>query len=197
MKSFLQKLIDEFFAYLDCIVFAWPGYSGNKLRLWLVLARIGKIGRSCYIERLCFFRGLANMSFGSRVSIGSGSHFFADKGSIQIGNRAFFNINCNINASVGGRISIGSNCLFGPNVVIHSSNHRYDNILVPIVEQGHNCADIYIEDNVWLGANVIVLAGVTIGEGAIVAAGAVVTEDVPRFSIVGGVPAKFIKSRHE
>jgi acetyltransferase-like isoleucine patch superfamily enzyme len=197
MKSFLQKLIDEFFAYIDCIVFAWPGYTGNKLRLWLVSSRISKIGKNCYIERSSFFRGLSNISFGSGVSIGLNNHFFADKGSIQIGNRTFFNINCNINASIGGVINIGSNCLFGPNVVIHSSNHRYSNISIPIIEQGHDCADIQIEDNVWLGANVIVLAGVTIGEGAVVAAGAVVTKDVPKFSIVGGVPAKFIKSRNE
>jgi acetyltransferase-like isoleucine patch superfamily enzyme len=197
MKSFLQKLIYEFFAYIDCVVFGWPGYSGNKLRLWLVTSRIGRIGQNCYIERLTFFRGLANMSFGSGVSIGSNSHFFSDTGKIIIGNRTFFNINCNINASIGGIIEIGSHCLFGPNVVIHSSNHRFNNLSLPIIEQGHDCADIRIEDNVWLGANVIVLAGVTIGEGAVVAAGAVVTQDVPKFSIVGGVPAKFIKSRNE
>jgi acetyltransferase-like isoleucine patch superfamily enzyme len=196
MKSFIQKLVNEFFAYIDCIIFAWPGYSGNKLRLWLVSLRIGKIGRNCYIERLSFFRGLANISFGSGVSVGSGNHFFSDKGKIIIGNKTFFNINCTVNASIGGMIDIGSNCLFGPNVVIHSSNHRYSDISVPTIEQGHDCADIRIADNVWLGANVIVLAGVTIGEGAVVAAGAVVTQDVPEFSIVGGVPAKFIKSRN-
>ena len=197
MNSFFQKIINEFFAYLDAIVFAWPGQSGNKLRLWLVSSRIHTIGKNCFIERLSFFRGLGNMSFGSGVSIGTSNHFFADKGTIRIGNKTFFNINCNINASVGGVIDIGSNCLFGPNVVLHSSNHRYRDVSMPVIEQGHDCADIHIKDNVWLGANVIVLAGVTIGEGAIVAAGAVVTQDVPEFSIVGGVPAKFIKSRNE
>ncbi len=197
MNFFFQKISNEFSAYIDSIVFAWPGHTGNKLRLWLVSSRIKKIGQNCYIERLSFFRGLGNMSFGSRVSIGSGNHFFSDNGSVSVGNKTFFNINCIINASVGGTIEIGSNCLFGPNVVVHSSNHRYADITIPINEQGHTCADIHIEDNVWLGANVIVLAGVTIGEGAVIAAGAVVTQDVPKLAIVGGVPAKFIKSRNE
>lgn len=57
--------------------------------------------------------------------------------------------------------------------------------------------DIVVEDDVWLGENVIVLSGVTIGQGAIVAAGAVVTKDVPPYAIVGGVPAKVIKYRFE
>ena len=55
--------------------------------------------------------------------------------------------------------------------------------------------DVMIEEDVWLGANVTILKGVTIGRGSIVAAGAVVTKDVPRYSIVGGVPAKIIKQR--
>jgi acetyltransferase-like isoleucine patch superfamily enzyme len=62
-------------------------------------------------------------------------------------------------------------------------------------EQGVTRSFIKIGDDVWLGAGSTVLAGVTVGRGAIIAAGAVVTKDVPSFSIVGGVPAKIIKSR--
>ena len=52
-----------------------------------------------------------------------------------------------------------------------------------------------IEDDCWIASNAVILAGVTIGKGSVVAAGAVVTESVPPFSVVGGVPAKLIKSR--
>ena len=185
----------EIRAYVDAIVFSWPGYVGDRLRIAILSSRSKMIGEKCYIARLTHFRGSKNISFGSMVSVGTNCYFFADQGTISVGNRTSFNINVNINASVGGAIRIGDNCLIGPNVVIHSSNHKYVNREIPIRDQGHDCADINIEDNVWLGANVIVLAGVRIGTGSVVAAGAVVTNDVPEFSVVGGVPAKIIKNR--
>lgn len=191
----LNKIIAEINAYVDAVTFAWPGFIGDRLRAWVIASRSNAIGEKCYFARQTHFRGLKNISFGSQVSIGSGSYFFADQGSIHIGSKTSFNINSQVNASVGGAIHIGNNCLIGPNVVIHSSNHRYGSRDIPIREQGHDFADIYIEDNVWLGANVIVLAGVRIGQGSVVAAGAVVNKDVPEFSVMGGVPAKILKSR--
>jgi len=65
----------------------------------------------------------------------------------------------------------------------------------PIRDQGHRPGEIIVEDDVWLGANVTVIGSVRVGQGAVVAAGAVVTKDVEPYSIVGGVPAKFIKKR--
>lgn len=191
----LQKILSEIYAYIECIVFAWPGYIGNKLRAWVIRSGAGSAGSKCYVERGAHFRGLKNMVFGSEVSIGSNSHFFADIGNISIGNRTSFNINCNLNASVGGNIQIGSNCLIGPNVVMHTSNHKFDNLTIPIRDQGHVCADIHIADNVWIGANVIILSGVTIGEGAVIAAGSVVNKNIESNTVAGGIPAHFIKKR--
>jgi acetyltransferase-like isoleucine patch superfamily enzyme/SAM-dependent methyltransferase len=136
------------------------------------------------------------MHFGRGVTIGSSSFFAAaGVGTIVVGDRVSFNTNVHVNASVGGAIRIGDDCLVGPNVVLRSADHRFDLADVPIREQGHRVADIVIEDNVWIGANVTVVGGVRIGKDAVVAAGAVVTRDVAPMVIVGGVPAKVLKAR--
>lgn len=191
----VKKILSEIYAYIEWIVFSWPGYIGNKLRVWVLASCAKSIGSKCYVEKNTHFRGLKNISLGSQISIGSGSYFFSDNGTIMIGNRTSFNINCNLNTSIGGNLSIGSNCLIGPNVVMHTANHHFNNKDIPIRDQGHAVADIRIADNVWIGASVIILSGVTIGEGAVIAAGSVVTKDVENNTVVAGVPARFIKNR--
>ncbi|VUX54863.1 putative enzyme [uncultured Woeseiaceae bacterium] len=104
-------------------------------------------------------------------------------------------MNVHINASVGGAIRIGENCLFGPNVMMRTANHRYDNPDLPIRQQGHATNDISIEDDVWISGNVVILGGVHIGRGAVIGAGAVVTKDIPSMAIAIGIPAKVIKFR--
>lgn len=114
--------------------------------------------------------------------------FQADFGrNIHFGKNVFVNAGCKFQDH--GGIYIGDNALIGHNCVMATINHdprpshRADNIPAPI----------HIGHNVWIGANVTILGGVTIGENAIVAAGAVVTKDVVPNTVVGGVPAKFIK----
>ena len=85
--------------------------------------------------------------------------------------------------------------MMGPRVNLLAENHNFERTDIPIKAQGVRRSFIAIGDDCWLGANCTILAGVTIGQGSIVAAGAVVTSDVPPFSIVGGVPARLIKSR--
>jgi galactoside O-acetyltransferase len=104
-------------------------------------------------------------------------------------------MNAHINASDGGEIRIGRDCLIGPNVVMRTTNHRYERTDIPMYMQGHDAGSIVIEDNVWIGANVILLPNITIGSGAIVGAGSVVTKSVPTMTIAAGVPARIIKSR--
>ena len=106
---------------------------------------------------------------------------------IKIGENVFINSGCKFQDQ--GGLVIGDDVLIGHNVVIATLNHNQDpdkrGNLMPL--------PVKIEDKVWIGSNATVLPGVTIGEGAIVAAGAVVTKDVAPRSVVGGVPAKFIK----
>jgi acetyltransferase-like isoleucine patch superfamily enzyme len=94
-----------------------------------------------------------------------------------------------------GKINIGKYCLIAPNVVIVGSNHNFDDKNELIRKQGVSSRGITIGDDVWIGANATITDGVNIGKGAIIAAGAVVTKNVEEYTIVGGVPAKFISKR--
>lgn len=94
-----------------------------------------------------------------------------------------------------GGVSIGDRTLVGYGTKILSSNHNVPMLPDRIFNSGHTKAPVVIGQDVWLGANCIILPGVTIGEGAIVAAGSVVTKNVPANVFVGGVPAKIIKER--
>jgi len=118
-----------------------------------------------------------------------------DNGVIEIGDRVSLNANVYINACIGGCIIVGNDVLIGPNVVMRTSDHVTAALDKPIREQGHVKGHITLEDDVWLGANVTLVGGTLIGRGAVVAAGAVVTRDVQPYTIVGGVPAQFIKAR--
>ncbi|MEN9571749.1 MAG: hypothetical protein RL172_2980 [Bacteroidota bacterium] len=101
-----------------------------------------------------------------------------------------------MNAVVPGNIIIGSNVMMGVSVTIFGSNHAFDRTDIPMIEQGYKSyPPVIIEDDVWIGNNVIVLPGRIIKEGTIIAAGTVLTKDYPAYSIVGGNPSRLIKSR--
>ena len=115
--------------------------------------------------------------------------FYTDCGkNIHFGQNVFVNSGCRFQDQ--GGIWIGDNALIGHNAVLATLNHDPD----PAKRGNLIPAKIVIGNNVWLGANVTVLPGVTIGDGAIIAAGAVVTKNVPANAVVGGVPARVIKS---
>ena len=95
-----------------------------------------------------------------------------------------------------GGVEIGDRTLIGYRSQILSANHEIPPNRGKIFNAGHIPNKITIENDVWIGANCIITPGVEIGEGAVVAAGSVVTKNVKSFTIVGGVPAKLIKSRN-
>ncbi len=115
--------------------------------------------------------------------------FYTDFGkNITFGKDVFINSGCHFQDQ--GGITIGDGCLIGHNVVLATINHD----LMPENNRKNHYAPIHIENHVWIGSNATVLPGVTIGDWAVVAAGAVVTKDVPEQTVVGGVPAKLIKT---
>jgi acetyltransferase-like isoleucine patch superfamily enzyme len=93
-----------------------------------------------------------------------------------------------------GGVQIGDRVYTSPFTQIIAVNHVFDDPNRPFVEQGITAEGIIIEDDVWLGAGAVITDGVRVGKGAVVAAGAVVTKDVPPHTVVGGVPAKPIKT---
>jgi acetyltransferase-like isoleucine patch superfamily enzyme len=96
-----------------------------------------------------------------------------------------------------GGVSIGKRTLIGYRTQILSANHTIPPIGEPFPISGDNFKKITIKNDVWIGANCIITAGVTIGEGSVVAAGSVVTKDIVPNSINGGIPAKLIRMRPE
>ena len=115
--------------------------------------------------------------------------FYTDFGrNIHIGKNVFINSCCHFQDQ--GGITIDDGTLIGHNVVLATINHD----LYPNNNRRNHYAPIKIGANVWIGSNATILPGVTIGEWAVVAAGAVVTKDVPPYTVVGGVPARIIKT---
>lgn len=114
--------------------------------------------------------------------------FYTDFGkNITIGEDVFINACCHFQDH--GGITIGDGCQIGHNVVFATLNHG----LTPEDRKTTYPAPIVLGKNVWIGSNATILQGVTIGDNAVVGAGAVVTKDVAPNTVVGGIPAKFIK----
>lgn len=110
-------------------------------------------------------------------------------GAVNIGN----NSRIGIGNVIIGPVTIGNNVILAQNIVISGLNHNYTDVETPIYLQGETVAIITIEDDCWIGANVVITAGVTIGKHCVVAGGAVVTKDIPPFSVAVGNPARVVK----
>src|ERR1035437_6366375 len=110
-------------------------------------------------------------------------------GDVLIGDRTRMGIS---NVLIGP-ITIGNDVMLAQNIVMSGLNHGYQDITIIPHKQPVTKKKIIIEDEVWIGANSVIIAGVTIGKHAVVAAGSVVTKNVPAYSVVGGNPAKVIK----
>lgn len=160
-----------------------------------------RVGKNFILENNVSINALSNqgINIGDHVSIARDSIIFctgiiSQKGTgITIGNRT----GINARAYLGGQggITIGNDVIMGPNVQIFSENHNFDQPGIPIKEQGVTRKAVSIGNGCWIGAGTTILAGVEIGEGCVVAAGSVVTKSVPANKVVGGIPARIIKSR--
>lgn len=131
------------------------------------------------------------LSFGSNVYVDDYCSFECIEGNVYVGDNTFFNTNNKIVSLK--KISIGSNCLFGPNVGIFDHDHRFDISDIPIISQGYNTKEINIGNNIWIGSNCTITRGVKISDKVVVAANSVVTKDITTKGVYGGLPAKFIK----
>lgn len=158
-------------------------------------------GKNLIIEDNVFINALSydGISIKDNVSIARnctliGTGIISQKGKgISIGN----NTGINAGAYLGGQggIEIGDNVIIGPGVQVFSENHNFSDLNINIKDQGVSRDGVVIQNDCWIGAGAIILAGVTIGSGCVIAAGSVVTRSVASDSVVAGVPGKILKSR--
>lgn len=194
LKNIMQKIslyIIKMFAVLP--------YLYDKVLFWFYRRAMRHCGEGVYMRpSQSDMKGLHNLSVGDGTSIPKGSVFYCTQAPLTIGKKV----------------------IFGPRPTIITGDHRIDIIGKYIIDvtdeekkslrvkvEGLKINDdgnvngnpydlpVVIEDDVWVGANVTILKGVTIGRGSVVAAGAVVTRSCPPYSIIGGVPAKVLKMR--
>ena len=156
---------------------------------------------SATIEDGCYIQALSKkgIEIGNNFSLGRNSVIECTGVIRELGEQLIIGDNVGIaaNAFIGvrGKIKIGSNTIFGPNVSIHAENHNFQDINKPIKLQGETRKGVTIGEDCWVGSKAIILDGVTVGNHSVIAAGAVVTKDVPAYAVVAGVPAKVIKMR--
>lgn len=178
------------------------GMAAIEAGVRLVFAGNIKLGKNVYLDQGVYLHALPG-----GISIGEGTflmhhttlHVFnfrrLPQAGITVGKNCFLG-EFNVIRGQGG-VHIGNDVYTGPMVQIVAVNHVYNNPDVPIREQGITAQGIVIEDDVWLGANVVVVDGVTIGRGSIIGAGSVVTTNIPPYSIAIGTPAKPVKDRRQ
>jgi acetyltransferase-like isoleucine patch superfamily enzyme len=158
--------------YIGVLLRWFPGFEGIALRSGFYRMLFARLDGFAFIYPGAYLDHTMNIHAGRSLALNTG-----------------------VFISARAPVTFGNGVLVGPNVVIVSSNHRYDMTDRPISEQGHELAPITIGDDCWIGANAVILAGVNVADGTIVSAGAVVTRDTEPYSIVGGSPAARIGER--
>lgn len=150
----------------------------NKLLMAIFKPLFSNAGKNCVFSQSCSYFTYEFIQMGDDVFIGKNAFFSSAK---------------------EAEILIGNDVMIGPGVTILCGDHEIGQVGVTMTKATHdpkkNSKSVAICDDVWIGANSVLLKGIIVGEGAVVAAGSVVTKDVPEYVVVSGVPAKFMKNR--
>ncbi len=174
------------------------GYLRRRLGLSLARLRFHRVefGVRCDVRadaRMLVARG-ATVRFGDGCVLDRGFDLEC-RGRITVGPGTIFGHHCTVAADE--RVEIGRDCLLAELVSIRDHDHAFGAMDASIVRQGRSVAPVRIGDNVWLGAKVTVVKGVSIGDNSVVGAHAVVTRDIPPNSIAVGVPARVVAHRSD
>jgi uncharacterized protein (TIRG00374 family) len=197
-----------------------PGLLGLYLRQKLYPRMLGKMGRGVALGRSIVFRQPSKIRIddnavvddyamlsvrgsqesgimiGKNVLVGRNTYLSTREGTIEI--QDYANLSSNIRIGTSGRVIIGKYAIIAAFCYIGGVNHRIDRLDVPMTLQGSESkGGVLLEEDVWLGAGVLVNDGVRVGKGSVIGAGSVVTKDIPPYSIALGVPAKVVGSRRE
>jgi acetyltransferase-like isoleucine patch superfamily enzyme len=156
-----------------------------------------RIGDDVVIDDNCCLDAKGNdnhgMTIGSGVFIGRNTILSCKNGDIEIDDRANIGFNCEIFS--GGHVRLGKNTLVAAYTYLVGGDHLHDRTDLPVLDQGRVAQGIEVDDNVWLGAHVVIADGARVGRDTIIGAGAVVRGEIPPFCVAAGVPAKVIRSR--
>jgi acetyltransferase-like isoleucine patch superfamily enzyme len=173
----LSNFKKEIYAWIEALLGIFPGHFGKYFRMM------------SYSILFKEFRG-------KKFTLGQGCQVWFPW-HMKIGEYSHISRNCQIEVYKPGDVELGNYVMIGPYSIITTVTHNFDKFDIPIKLQGMSSTRIVIEDNVWIGAHVVILPGVRIHSGSIVGAGAVVTKDVAANSIVGGIPAKVVGWRSD
>ena len=168
----------------------------NKIAFIIYYLIIDKLPHSRFLKAFTTFRTwyvckiMKVMTYHKSSSI-QNNVYLASPGKVKIG------LNCQINEFVFLQgATIGNNVMIARYASLIAFTHNHSRVDIPMNMQGKVRPEpIEIEDDVWIGNNAIIMPGIKIGKGSIIAAGAVVTNDVESYTVVGGIPARFIKKR--
>ena len=182
------------FQRLEPLILRVPRGAASRLRLLMYRLLGMKMGMRNRMEGGGRVRRCSQIELGSYNAFTQGAWLWPndvdyDGIRIRIGNRNYFNRNVMIDAC--GLIEIGDQNMFGPDVYITDSNHRFDSGLAPN-EQPMDVGKVKIGNRCWIGAKAVILKDVELGDGCVVGAGAVVTKSVSPGAVVAGVPAKML-----
>lgn len=186
-------------AFLYRLILKMDGWAAIENNVRLRFANYIKLGHGAYLDQGTYLHACPNgieLGAGTIVMHGAVLHVYnfrdLPNAGIKVGSNSLIGEYTVIRGQ--GGVHIGDRVYTSPFTQIIAVNHVFDDPNRPFVEQGITAEGIVIEDDVWLGAGVVITDGVRVGKGAVVAAGAVVTKDVPPHTVVGGVPARPIKS---
>lgn len=222
LKKFVRSdyKLDDSLSGKDIFIILSGKFSA-LLRGYTIKYALGSSKGLFFLGRRCRIRHKSHIHFGRTINIGDNVHINGlSKEGLRIGNNVSIlsntiiegtgvirnlGIGMEIGNNVGiaqncfiqirGKVIIGNDVIFGPNVSVFSENHNFLDTEKPIRDQGETRIGVVIENGVWIGSGAIILDGVTVGNNSIIASGSVVNKNVAPYSIVGGVPAKLIKSR--
>lgn len=171
MRFIYLSIYYGFARFLPVSYRPFVGKISKWIRYQLCKRIFKKCGKNVNVERMAFF--------------GSGSL-------IEIGDNSGLGINC----FVPKNTIIGENVMMGPNCYIFSANHAFDRTDIPMCKQGHlEAKQTVIDDDVWIGRDVTMTPGRHIKKGTVIGACCLLSKDFPEYSIIGGNPAKLIRSR--